>query len=455
MKPQVYLYLVIFIFIFMRFLQLSPKETKTAYNQEIEANMTIKEYPKGCWYSTEGLVFQISDCQRFEVGAKVLIFGKRRVSTANQSDKIVFVDVTDVYLDYTQNSFIHRPIQKTQAALFEFRLKIYSRIKELILEPEASLFFSLIFGGKSFLSPETEEKITQAGVNHLIAASGMNISLLFLLVNQLFVFFPRRTKSWLTLILIFIYVHLAGLSVSIIRAGLMGAISLISSLFFKKTLVIWNLFLAAVIILGFNPRILFDVGFQLSFTAVFGILCTQAIFSRSGQGWFTRLETAELLPLLEPKPNFLLNSFFQALKDSFFVSLTVNLWIWPITVYHFGQLSLAGLISSIFLSWLLMPIFVLGWWLLVIALFIPNGGILDQCLLVLSFPLHWLMSFFLLTIDFFAQLKFLNFEFEFENWLWPTIWYLVLFIVLLVIFWYKRQPKSQTLMKNYETLFSH
>ncbi len=156
---------------------------------------------------------------------------------------------------------------------------------------EAELARGFVLGEDGGVDAGTVEDFRRAGLSHLLAVSGQNVALLALLAMPLLAAFgiPLRTRLVWILAAIVVYVPLAGAGPSILRAGVMGGAGVLATLAGRRSSRLYALVLAAVVTLALDPGIGADVGWQLSFAAVLGILALAsplraAIASRIGAG---------------------------------------------------------------------------------------------------------------------------------------------------------------------------
>ncbi len=143
---------------------------------------------------------------------------------------------------------------------------------------EAALARGFVLGDDEALDEATEEDFIRAGLSHLTAVSGENVTLLALLAMPVLAAFgvPLRERLIWVVGLIAVYVPLAGSGPSIQRAGVMGAAGLIATLGGRRASRLYALGLALVVTLAIDPGVAGDVGWQLSFAAVLGILLLAA-----------------------------------------------------------------------------------------------------------------------------------------------------------------------------------
>lgn len=139
---------------------------------------------------------------------------------------------------------------------------------------EAALARGFVLGQDEAIDAVTVEDFRRAGLAHLLAVSGQNVALLALLAMPLLAALGMPLRARLVWILgaIVVYVPLAGAGPSILRAGVMGGLSVLATLFGRRASSLYALVLAAIATLAIEPRLGADVGWQLSFAAVLGIL---------------------------------------------------------------------------------------------------------------------------------------------------------------------------------------
>ena len=160
----------------------------------------------------------------------------------------------------------------------EIRERAMAGLGEGMPPREAALARGFVLGEDDGLEQSTKEDFIRAGLSHLTAVSGENVTLLALLAMSILAAFgiPLRERLVWVIGLIAVYVPLAGSAPSIQRAGVMGAAGLLATLTGRRTSRLYALGLALVATLAINPSVAGDVGWQLSFAAVLGILLLAA-----------------------------------------------------------------------------------------------------------------------------------------------------------------------------------
>jgi competence protein ComEC len=188
---------------------------------------------------------------------------------------------------------------------------------------EAELARGFVLGEDDRIDAATVEDFRRAGLSHLLAVSGQNVALLALLVMPLLAALGMPLPARLVWIIaaIAVYVPLAGGGPSIVRAGVMGALSLLATLAGRRSSRLYGLALAAIVTLAIDPGVGADVGWQLSFAAVLGILA-----------FAQRLRTTIVARIGS-------HGLRDALTDGAALTVSATLSTAPLIAFHFGALS--------------------------------------------------------------------------------------------------------------------
>ncbi len=196
---------------------------------------------------------------------------------------------------------------------------------------EYAVINALLLGQRQEISKELLQDYTNAGAIHILAISGLHIGIILLILS--FLFKPieqfkngRLIKSILIILLLWIFAFIAGLSASVVRAVTMFTFVAIGGSFKKKKIIEHSLISSMFLLLLIKPLFLFDVGFQLSYLAVFGIIWVQPLLYKL---W---------------KPNIWLLDKFWGL---FTVSIAAQVGILPISLYYFHQFPALFILSNL------------------------------------------------------------------------------------------------------------
>ncbi len=163
---------------------------------------------------------------------------------------------------------------RIQEIALDARKKLKSVLTQHLKKNAAGIMNALILGERYDISKDIKDLFIKTGTAHILAISGFNVGivafLIFLVLKVLR--FKRNAQYFLTILILIFYALLTGAQASVVRATIMAVVFLFSFLVERETDSLNSLALAALIILGWNPFNLFDVGFQLSFMSVFFII---------------------------------------------------------------------------------------------------------------------------------------------------------------------------------------
>lgn len=272
-----------------------------------------------------------------------------------------------------------------RGALFAFKASVNGTLSRVLPEPHASFASGLLFGGSSAMPFGIRDDFSRTGTSHIVAASGYNVSIFSALLLTLLMRSPlgRRRSVFLVGGLVILYVILAGMTPAVVRAGLMGLVTLAGLALGRTTSMRNVLIFAAALMLLQNPRLLFDdVGFQLSFVATVGLV----VFSSR----------------LEPRFTFLPQT--AGLREAFVASLSAIIATTPVLLWHFGTFSLVAPLVNL----LILP--AIPYLMFFSALGAAAGFVSTAAGAAVSLPAWGLSSFVLHVVTWFGAIPFAQVE---------------------------------------------
>lgn len=230
------------------------------------------------------------------------------------------------------------------------RQQLVEQMKADGLEGEAfAVYAALAMGEKAFLSKDTEELYSRTGTTHILALSGMHLSILMFFFYYIFAHGLKYSRwRWgfclLAVMLVWAYTLLAGLPVSLVRASVMYTFSICGMMMHRRGFGLNILFWTAALMLLVDPDTLRDVGFQLSFAAMAGILLFQkSIENLIHFRWV----------------------ILQSLWSGIAVSLAAQITTLPLVVYYFHYVATTSIWATLVLSFLssfllyILPVYLL------------------------------------------------------------------------------------------------
>ncbi len=357
----------------------------------------------------------------FEIGTHLQINGNlyktNQARNPNQFDYGKYLESKQIYAQIYADaskikigSFIKKDVWFYTSKL---RTKIIRNLeKSSFNSAELNVAIALILGQQQDISPEIIRDYQFAGAVHILSVSGLHIGFILLFVTFLLKPFPNtRRGSFIKLIVILISLSsfglIAGLAPSVLRSVTMFSFVAIGMYLRRSTNIFHTLLVSMLFILLVEPSFLFDVGFQLSYVALFFILWLQPLLAQ----------------LWTPK-NIVAKYFWDILT----VSFAAQIGAFPLSIYYFHQFPGLFFITNLAIIPFLSVIMALGVLVMVLAAF-------DYVPLFLAKLLEW--SIFILNkiIHSIASLE----QFIIQE--IPFNWQLLLSVYLLIIFiiiWFKK-----------------
>ncbi|MBU0540364.1 ComEC/Rec2 family competence protein [Patescibacteria group bacterium] len=212
-------------------------------------------------------------------------------------------------------------------ALVDWRLFVSARIAKALPPDQSALVAGILYGEKQ-LSKEQRDAFVASGLMHIVAVSGSNVTVVVQFISFLVLSFGLRRRSGflLTSLAIVSFVGFVGFSASVARAATMGWLILLARLSGRIVTPSRILFAAAAFLLLINPwQLFYDIGFALSFLAMWGLL-----------SW---------APLFQSRLSFLTKRL--SIRESVSMTLAATLMTAPYLAWAFERMTLAGLITNI------------------------------------------------------------------------------------------------------------
>ncbi len=247
--------------------------------------------------------------------------------------------------------------------------ELTSVIRQTLPEPHAGLLVSLMFGTKSALPRELYDALIVSGTIHIAALSGQNLSILGRLVSdQLVGLMGKRIASALTLVLFVWFVLFVGPSPSIVRAAIMGSLSVLAVLLGRQYLALLSWGVAVGGMLIFNFSWLTDISFQLSALATLGIILFGKV--NAGPATIKDQDSSENGDQRERNQNIDRRTSIQSwipqaltsgIKDDLRLTLAAQSLTVPLILFHFHRISLVSPLANLAIGWVIGPLTGLGW----------------------------------------------------------------------------------------------
>lgn len=344
-------------------------------------------------FKAQGIFISTAHFPEFHYGDYLVITGQVKKRTINS----VF---NQFWLINPEIEFASQSLSSERtilAKLFQFRSQLEQVFNQTLTEPQASLLIGILLGIQRSLPDNFYQALRITGTLHIVVASGMNISLTAgLLGDFLARFLSRKLALVIALIAIMVYCLLAGMSPAIVRAGLMAAVLYLAVFTGRKADGLLTLILVGAIMLLINPLLLFDAGFQLSFSATAGLISSTSFWKK------------------------IFDKIIPWLSSDLGETVSAQIFTLPILVITFGHFNPLAVIPNVFVLWLIPFLMILG-------LLIGFVGLLWLSLAQFLSWLSWLpLTYFVKIINFFGQFEFFNLKLEGLSWIFGLGYYLIL-----------------------------
>lgn len=238
-------------------------------------------------------------------------------------------------------------------------------LNQLLPEPHAGLLAALLFGAKTGLPRDLYDAFVRSGTIHIAALSGQNLSIVSRLVSdQLMPVIGKRNASLLTLFLIWWFVWFVGPSSTIVRAAIMGSLSVTAVLLGRQYWSVFSWVLAVGSMLLLNFRWVFELSFQLSALATLGIILfgkDTITGSRALCSEHSKMRSVGNPLSVPPVRDGLFRMFWMAIRDDLRITLAAQSLTVPLIFLHFHRISLIAPVANISVGWLIGPLTELGW----------------------------------------------------------------------------------------------
>ncbi|MBT7736759.1 hypothetical protein HN709_03645, partial [Candidatus Peregrinibacteria bacterium] len=309
----------------------------------------------------------------YECGDRVFVKGEVEVPEAIEDfDYDKYLQRYEIYgVVYRGNVVLREEGSGLLKWVYFGKQKFETRLFDVFPEPTGSFLAGLLLGSRRGIPPQLMEQFNATGLTHIIAISGYNITLVIVLVGAMFKVFSRRIRVIFSSVFVVLFVFLVGASAAVVRAGIMGIISLMA-LYFGRNYFVWiALFASAFFMNLWNPKILvYDVGFQLSFLATAGIITFVPVFEK----WFKGI-----------------GEFF-GVKEALIMTLSAQIFTLPVIVWNFSRFAWISPLSNV----LVLPLIP---WAMLFGFF---GVIFGKSLGVFAYII---LKIVVLIVDFLAWLS--------------------------------------------------
>lgn len=297
---------------------------------------------------------------------------------------------------------------------------IYNSKKLIEDSTTSGLLIGILIGDTSYIDEKTEDDFKNSSLAHMLAVSGQHIAYIIIAISFALKVsrLGKTAGKIISICILILFMLITGLTASVFRAGIMGILIILASLFYRKSDIYTNLGLSLLIILFSNPFTIYDVGLWLSYGGTLGIVLFQKIFNE--------------LIVINVKNN-TLQKILEFIKEMLVITISAQIIIIPIMALNFNQISIIFWLSNILASPIIAISIISGFILIIISvIYFPLSKIL-------VIPIKFLINLLILIAEKTANIPFSNILVT-----TPTIGFVVIYYICLIIILYnKRTNKKQ------------
>lgn len=301
--------------------------------------------------------------------------------------------------------------------IYRLKTRALDNIYHLWPDPEASLLAGILLGVESGISDQVQKAFRETGTTHIIAISGFNITIVAGFFSRFFsrIMNPRK-GAIAALIGISLYTILVGADAAVVRAAVMGGLSIFARQIGRRQHGLNAAALASLVMMLFNPQLPWDISFQLSLSATLGLV----LYADPLSAWFLRL-SSRIFPLDIAK------RITQPVSEFVLFTFAAQLTTLPVMIYHFHAFSLTTFLANPAILPVQPPIMVVGGLALILALvWVPLGKLAAP--LVYPFVLYTIR-----VVEWFSRLPIKTAHLGRVGIIWIIVFYAFL---ILITFYY-------------------
>jgi len=289
----------------------------------------------------------------------------------------MFYPKFDVPTDKIEMPFFMRTLRWIKINLAFVRDALAESLARFVPETEASFLNGIIYGIRGTISQALTDAFARTGTSHILAISGYNITIIAAVLGAILARFGRTRAYWLTLIGIVAFTLMVGASASVVRAAIMGILAITAIQLGRASHAGTAILLSASLMALYNPRLIrWDVGFQLSFLAVVGIVYLAPIISQFFEKLFFKIHAKK----------------FKAVFISILATtISANIMVLPLILFTFGVFAVYTLPVNLLVLPLVPLAMLLGFITSIAGLILPFAGLLVG-------QIAWLISALMLLL---------------------------------------------------------
>lgn len=340
------------------------------YPQETKYGASVKGYLRLDGKRYKALVYLREFPEEATPGDKISLCAELRITTEGGAQEPTYHRTEGIYLlAYPESEAVLHKAEKIPARYYPARWRkwIGSQVERSFPEDVQGFVQALLLGNKGNLAQADRDNLSLTGLSHLVAVSGLHVSILFGAI-QLLTRKRRRLTALVGIPVVLLFAAMVGFTPSVTRAAIMECLIMLGLLLNREYDPPTALSFSGLVILLWNPLAICSAGFQLSFASVAGIF----LFFDKINGWLQ----SRLKPIPGRKRS-LRSGFRWFLTRNVSVCLSASVITYPFLACYFGAVSLVAPLANLLCLWVVTLVFYLAAGaVLVGGIFLPVGRML-------------------------------------------------------------------------------
>ena len=313
-------------------------------------------------YQSTQIYIEVKKDIQFEYGDKVRLQGEFRKGSEQRNtggfDYQLYLKSINIYGTLKVENYqkiSSDNVNWIEKSINKIKLTITKNIEKVLKKEEEQIVKGLILGDTTALEEKLKEKFQIANISHVLAVSGMHIIYIIIGIEMIFKkWLGKRNVKYVVIIGLVFYMSITGFTSSIVRAGIMGIMSIVAFLVYRKNDIWTSIAISLGIILIQNPYAITGVGLQLSYLGTIGII----LFNKNIKQYLDNIKWIK--NNIQIKRSKRISKIVENLKDMIFVTLSAQMMILPIMLYHFNMIGIYFVITNILVSSIIGPIMFLS-----------------------------------------------------------------------------------------------
>ncbi len=298
--------------------------------------------------------------------------------------------------------------------ILNFKHVLQGVIQQNLQGSYAAILNAFVLGDQNQMGDDLKQQLNVTGLRHIVAISGQHIVILTGMIEAFLLAIGcwKKQAIVISICVMIFFIVLTGAEASAVRSGIMGGFFFFGQYLGRTRAALRGLVFACALMLFLNPLLLFhDVGFQLSFLAVLGMIVSLKFF----QHCFRKVPSV------------------LGVRDMIATNFSAQLFTFPILIYNFGYISIIGILANVLILPIASLLLGLGF------LFLLAGAVWGFLGSLLSWPVFFVLFYFHFVVAFFAKLPFASLTIENLS----PLWLVAAYIPIVYMLWKFKKTETQ------------